>query len=172
MGPLRRCFSVSLSNSGRTGSLARNRSEQHLDAGASPQRQDQARISDFACGLRLFAWHTPEIGRRAALDGCPALVREFVDRRMEIDFIGKFAGDGRSVTLRDVVANEVKLESKRIFECFDQERIAGEARFHGETHVIPKWNVVFAALQAVPISTDSIEIRLQSVWKQVSSTIA
>jgi hypothetical protein len=33
----------------------------------------------------------PEIGRRAALDGCPGLVREFVDRLMEIDSSGLWA---------------------------------------------------------------------------------
>jgi hypothetical protein len=30
---------------------------------------------------------------------------------MEINFIGKLADDGRPITLRDVVANEVKPES-------------------------------------------------------------
>jgi hypothetical protein len=40
------------------------------------------------------------IVRHAALDRCPALARKLVDRRMEIDFIGKLVDDGRPIMPR------------------------------------------------------------------------
>jgi ABC-type uncharacterized transport system fused permease/ATPase subunit len=60
----------------------------------------------------------PEIGGRAPLDCSPALVCELVERRVEIDFIGKLAGDSGAVSVHQVISHQIEPESERIFKRF------------------------------------------------------